>query len=211
MSTGKILIIIILSFMLLSSSIAGGYAFYRLRNPPTFTLDNSMKLTKPDENGFPMALDKHNVTCNNNAINQFSLIRHKDNFNDKIFYNYKCAASEKLETPREVTNPKTEANNQIIYLDRQNIKCNENEVISSFKLSNALGEWQYFYTCSKAKDPLTCRSIQTTPAKQGNAASSLVPLSVQCEPNEALSQFNLHNIGNGDMQYNYTCCKQDVK
>jgi hypothetical protein len=204
MSTIKILLIIVLSFVMLSSSAAAGYAFYVIKNQATFVFDNSIKVTKPNENGTAVFLDKHNVDCGLNAVNQFKLERH----NDSIFYNYKCSKSDKLESPQQVNNPKTELNASIIYLDRQNIKCGQDEVINNFKLNNALhNEWYYTYNCSKSKVPLTCRSVESESTPQGSNASAVSPLHVQCEPNEVLSQFNLHNAGNNQMTYKYTCCK----
>lgn len=206
MSTIKILLIIILSFVMLSSSAAAGYVYYVMKNQPTFAFDNSIKVTKPNENGTPVYLDRHNVDCGSNglALNQFKLERHNDN----IFYNYKCSKSDKLGSPQQIANPKTELNASIIFLDRQNIKCGQDEVLTNFKLNNALhNEWYYTYNCAKSKAPLTCRNVETQLTLIAPTASAVSPLHVKCEPDEVLSQFNLHSAGNNQMQYKYTCCK----
>jgi hypothetical protein len=205
MSTIKILLIIILSFVMLSSSVAIGYAFYVMKNQAMFALDNSIKVTRPNENGTAVFLDRHNVDCGVNALNQFKLEKNKDS----IFYNYKCSKSDKLESPQQIINPKTELNASIIYLNRQNIKCGQDEVINNFKLNNALhNEWYYTYNCSKSKVPLTCRSVESESTQIAPIASAVSPLHVKCEPDEVLSQFKLHNPGNNNqMAYKYTCCK----
>jgi uncharacterized protein YegP (UPF0339 family) len=93
-------------------------------------------------------LDRHNVDCGTGALSQFNLTR---DGKGKYRYNYKCASSNKPLQCRDVTTPVNDhGGGDTIYLDRHNISCNNDEVISKFKLMSLPGnKIQYSYKCCK--------------------------------------------------------------
>ena len=96
-------------------------------------------------------LDRHTVDCDNKPITQFRLHRRIDGEWEGIFYKYKCGNTTS-NSCRDVT---TEYNDQgagnVRYLDRHNVKCNEGEYLSKFRLDvkddDALGKYRYEYKC----------------------------------------------------------------
>jgi len=111
------------------------------------------KETTLDVDGDPahtVYLDRHTVDCDNKPITQFRLGRNSDG--DKIQYKYKCGNTTASNSCRDVT---TEYNDQgegnVIYLDRHDVKCNEGEYLSKFRLDvkddDPQGKYRYEYKC----------------------------------------------------------------
>jgi hypothetical protein len=94
-------------------------------------------------------LDRHNVNCEDNPISQFKLNRNSSG--DKIRYDYKCMYSNKPVSCRNVTTTKNDVGNgNLVYLDRHDVKCNDDELISSFKLTRPDSSTiSYDYKCCK--------------------------------------------------------------
>jgi len=113
--------------------------------------------TTADVDGDPphtVYLDRHTVDCNNKPITQFKLDRRIDGEWEGIFYNYKCGKGPTSSNCRDVT---TGYNDQgagnVIYLDRHDVKCNEGEYLSKFRLdaddNDPTGRYRYEYKCCK--------------------------------------------------------------
>ena len=112
--------------------------------------ETTEKETEADVDGDPphtVYLDRHTVDCDNKPITQFKLHR-KDG--DKIQYKYQCGDTTS-NSCRDVT---TEYNDQgdgnVIYLNRHDIKCNEGEYLSKFRLNAGDNDkYRYEYKCCK--------------------------------------------------------------
>ena len=113
------------------------------------------KETTLDVDGDPphtVYLDRHTVDCDNKPITQFRLHRNSDG--DKIHYKYSCGNTIPSNSCRDVT---TEYNDQgagnVIYLNRHNVKCDEGEYLSKFRLdaddNDTTGKYRYEYKCCK--------------------------------------------------------------
>src|SRR6056300_1366186 len=109
------------------------------------------KETTLDVDGDPphtVYLDRHTVDCDNKPITQFRLHRNSDG--DKIHYKYSCGNTIPSNSCRDVT---TEYNDQgagnVIYLNRHNVKCDEGEYLSKFRLdaddNDTTGKYRYEY------------------------------------------------------------------
>jgi len=113
--------------------------------------ETTEKETTLDVDGDPphsVYLERHTVDCGNKPITQFKLHR-KDG--DKIQYKYQCGDTTS-NSCRDVT---TEYNDQgagnVIYLNRHNVKCDEGEYLSKFRLNvnddDTNPKYRYEYKC----------------------------------------------------------------
>ena len=119
--------------------------------------ETTEKETTLDIDGDPphtVYLDRHTVDCGNKPITQFRLHRNSQAEGaDKIHYKYQCGDTTS-NSCRDVT---TEYNDQgagnVIYLDRHNVKCDEGEYLSKFRLdaddNDTTGKYRYEYKCCK--------------------------------------------------------------
>ena len=82
------------------------------------------------------------------VLSQFRLVRPKEN---EIRYDYTCKKSNKPLTCRDVTTPANDwGGGNSIFLDKHDVSCNENEVISKVQLNRPTdGEISYKYKCCK--------------------------------------------------------------
>ena len=97
-------------------------------------------------------LERHTVDCNNKPITQFKL--HRNSAGDKIFYKYHCAKGPNSNICRDVTtNYNDQGGGNVIYLDRHDVKCNEGEYLSKFRMdvddNDTTGKYRYEYKCCK--------------------------------------------------------------
>ena len=115
--------------------------------------ETTEKETTLDVDGDPphtVYLDRHTVDCDNKPITQFKLGRDSDG--TKIQYKYQCGNTTASNSCRDVT---TGYNDQgagnVRYLDRHDVKCNEGEYLSKFRLDakddDTLGKYRYEYKC----------------------------------------------------------------
>jgi hypothetical protein len=163
-------------------------------------------------------LDRHNVECPfGKAIAQFKL-NAKDNGN-RISYSFNCIAPAvvdyKLSCYDTSTSPsdasgfgfKTE------FLDRQNVKCGDNQVMQRFQMASQGSNLQYNYRCCNVQAPrglvlMTNLPKQTVWADLGGSRIQFLDRhSVDCLPN-AMSAFKLEKNG-GNIRYIYTCSQGD--
>jgi hypothetical protein len=93
-------------------------------------------------------LDRHDVNCNGAPITQFKLGRATPS---QIHYDYMCGDASSDDC-RDVDTGWNDESANTIYLDRHNVKCNDNEYVSRFKLNrNNAGKFRYDYKCCKYK------------------------------------------------------------
>jgi hypothetical protein len=96
-------------------------------------------------------LDRHTVDCEDKFINQFKLLTQSAG---TMRYDYKCSDTPvDTETCRsDKISPQEDGGGNVIYLDRQNVSCNEGEALTKFRLSRPSGNTvAYEYTCCKTK------------------------------------------------------------
>ena len=97
--------------------------------------------------GNTVYLDRHNVDCGTKPIAQFKLVRPAGN---KIRYDYRCSNRPSTGPCRGANTGWNQESNKNIYLDRHNVRCNSDEVITQFKLNrNGRGKFRYDYKCCK--------------------------------------------------------------
>jgi hypothetical protein len=99
--------------------------------------------------GNSIFLDRHYVGCDEGGyISQFNLQHTGD---EKMLYNYTCNKTKKPLKYRAVLNPPSDfGGGNSIYLDRQDIKCNDDEVLNAFYLYRPTPETiAYSYRCGK--------------------------------------------------------------
>ena len=110
-----------------------------------------------------------------------------------------------------------DGNGQIIYLDRQNIHCGENEEISSFYMhhDSNLKKYQFVYQCCKTSVP--CEKNRFEKNKLTIIGDGRViwldRQDVNCGNNGYLNQFNLHTDHSTTplkVQFKYHCCEAPV-
>ena len=100
-------------------------------------------------------LNSHNVDCGKNkVINKFQLVRdgNPDTNSKKFRYSYNCSDAGAELTCRDVsTTQNNSGGGNVIYLDRHNVECREDEAISQFQLVALpqTGEIKYKYKCCK--------------------------------------------------------------
>ena len=116
------------------------------------TTDGGEHNTTPDVDGDPphsVYLERHTVDCATKPITQFKL--HRNSVGDKIFYKYHCAKGPASSTCRDVTTEyKDQGEGKVQYLDRHDVKCNEGEYLSKFRLDvGDTDKYRYEYKCCK--------------------------------------------------------------
>ena len=104
-----------------------------------------------DGGGNIIYLDRHSVNCEDQFINQFRLTRPSGN---TIRYDYKCSDTPvDEETCRtDKIAPQEDGGGNLIYLDRQNVNCKDDEALTKFRLTRPSNNTiAYEYTCCKPK------------------------------------------------------------
>lgn len=156
-------------------------------------------------------LDRHGVSCNANALNQLNLKRKGDaqgNPDGNFRYDFTCTSGGALGPSQNKTTPLNDlGNGSAVYLDRHDVKCGDNEVLTGLKLVTNGGKIQYQYKCAPSSAKLTCRQDNTQFDAEGDGRSVFLDRhNVKCKPNEALSRLHLARKGDGNFRYEYTCC-----
>jgi hypothetical protein len=178
-----------------------------------------------DEGGGNTAyLDRHNISCNTGALNNLKLVRRRDaqgNADGNYRYDYACTTGGYLgNTEAKTTQWHDEGAGNTIYLDRLDVDCGINNLISGLRLvrnidaqGKAIGTHQYQYKCAPSSKALKCRRVSTVADSEGAGnAIYLDRHNIKCEDNEALSRLKLVRVGdaqgmpNGNYRYDYTCC-----
>jgi hypothetical protein len=102
--------------------------------------------------GHTIYLDRHNVDCGKNPLSKFRLVRPRGN---QIRYDYSCNAKKATGSCHNKNTGWNQEHRMSIYLDRHDVKCGRNEVITGFKLVRngrafrGRGKFRYNYKCCK--------------------------------------------------------------
>jgi hypothetical protein len=194
-----------------------------------------------DESSNNIFLDRHDVDCSNNGISRFQLVRsvNSQGFQNGLFevvgsatnkfrYDYICSSGGNLRPISSAKNTQFNDNNgSLVFLDRHNVECENNSVLSRFKLitEKDTSKIRYDYTCRFSNNPLICRVVKTTVNERDDAGNTvfLDRHDVRCDDDEVLSQFKLVNLPDEvitlppfnirtnkpskKIQYEYKCCK----
>jgi len=163
-----------------------------------------------DGGGNAVYVDRHNIDCGVQGVQRLHYQRNPAN-QSQFRYDYTCANGGSLgaATPKN-TGFNDEGGGNTIYLDRHNIDCGDNSVMSQLKLNrDGAGKFKYDYTCLSSNAPLTCRDV-TTPANDWGGGKSIFldRHDLKCNDNEAMSQFHLTRPSDNTIQYNFKCCKK---
>lgn len=96
-------------------------------------------------------LDRHNVQCENgSAISRMQLRSENDTFR----YDYSCSKTQEFGDCYNLsTAPNLLRGFEVAHLDRHDVKCQPNEVLSRFQLVRVGDQIKYDYTCCKYKPP----------------------------------------------------------
>ena len=154
-------------------------------------------------------LDRHNVNCGTKAINQFQYQR---DGTSNFHYNFTCSDGGNLgpSAPTAGSTPSGPyyGDQLYMYLDRHNISCPVNNVLSQFQFTRPdANSMKYNYSCKPSDKPLTCREVITPPDDYGIGPMHLEKHNVSCEADEAMSQFQFIRPSPDKIQYKYKCCK----
>ena len=158
-------------------------------------------------NGKVIYLDRHNIDCNSSGgINRFLYQDDKG----KLYYKYNCASGGSLDAASTTSTTSNAGNKDAsyYYLDRHEVKCPDNSVLSQFKLARPDGNnIRYDYSCKKSKVPLNCKPVSTIGNDDGGGKMwHLDRHDVKCADNEVLSGFKMTRLPGSKIQYNYNCC-----
>jgi hypothetical protein len=97
--------------------------------------------------GSAMFLERHDVDCGKNPITRIQLQRPEG---DQIRYDYTCNSKNVSGACRDVNTEWNQESDETSSLDRHDVKCNPNEVITQFKLNrDGKGKFRYDYKCCK--------------------------------------------------------------
>jgi hypothetical protein len=163
-------------------------------------------------------LVRHDITCDNDAINSFALQRKANDSGELARINYKVGCLEGVNsgtTDMKTTGPTKHGEGNYMYLDRQNVDC-ETRPISEFKLErHSENKVKYAYKCSTLDHTGECRDVQTPMTDEtGGNTYNLDRHDVKCEPGEAMTSFKLIRNALEDrvmygekVAYSYKCCK----
>ncbi|ABC32352.1 conserved hypothetical protein [Hahella chejuensis KCTC 2396] len=168
-----------------------------------------------NKQGYNWYLDRHFVNCSNSdngALQGFQLER--DNSGKQIRYRFKCDSyKEVVNKEIKSTAINDDGDGNSIYLDRHNVDCGYNPVIS-FKLTRVGSDHiKYDYICGD-KELLSSKPIYERHTSYGadgasdsNFGSSLYldRHNVDCPDGNFISAFKLHVNGSHEYRYNYTC------
>jgi hypothetical protein len=142
----------------------GGIQRFQLKRPSTTKLDykytcvpgvnasqSGYKYTASNDwgGGNMIYLDRHKVNCGKKPISDFQLRRPAG---DKIQYRYRCSNRNAAGDCRNTATTWNTPSSSTIYLDRHNVKCKPNEVLTKFQLrhngqSGSAKKIRYDYTC----------------------------------------------------------------
>lgn len=175
--------------------------------PKTFT-SGSQTATQLNDDGGGNAVffDRHDINCNGQVLNELHLNRADAK---SIQFQYTCSTGGVLGTPlSKNTDWNDEGGGNTVFLDRHNVDCGVNSVISELKLVRNGYQYQYQYQCIPSTQTLNCRQTSTPWNDEGGGNSIFLDRhDLKCNSDEAISEFKLVRDGNGKYQYQYTCCK----
>lgn len=186
------------------------FIFFYKKDSKIFNLGEKKVTTSYSDNLLDVRyLDRHDITCGNNAINNLKYGRNSDG---SMNYTYQCTKDGDLGTA--IIDKETALNDNgggnAVYLDRHKIECDNKYLLSGLKLNRKddTNQIQYKYKCVPSNKELTCTDKTTYWQEEGNGDTAYLDRHfVDCGAHGALSK--LHLVRNSDLtryKYNYTCC-----
>ena len=128
-----------------------------------------------------------------------------------IRYNYLCGTIRYPTTPIKKINGRTyNGDGDMLYLDRQFVKCPSNSVISQVGLKRSGDDSWYEYVCSRLTYGRQHCTVHTTPFSYDGDGDTvyLDRQHVMCPHGNTLSSFRLERSGDHDhVPYRITCCR----
>ena len=96
-------------------------------------------------NGNTIYLDRHEINCNNKGIKDIKFIKE----NDRIKYDYKCGIYNLNNISNHETNYEDNGQGRNIFLDRHNLNCPNDKILTKIKLktNHQTNQIKYNYTC----------------------------------------------------------------
>ena len=163
-----------------------------------------------DGGGNAIYLDRHSLDCESNGISHFKLYRNPNNLS-QYQYGYTCSTGGPKLGPSMAKNTgfNDDGGGNVVYLDRHNVDCGSDGVLSQFKLARNLpSQYRYDYKCLPSTKPLTCRNVSTVGNEDGKGNSVYLDRhDVKCNEDEVLNQFKLYRPTGNQINYEYKCCK----
>ena len=170
--------------------------------------------------GNTLYLDRHDIKCNANGALSRLHLQTAPHLANTLRYDYTCMSSGSLGNTLSKTTPfNDDGGGNAVYLDRHDVDCGNNAVITDLKLQrNSSGnQYQYQYKCAApSKQPLKCRADSTPWNDEGGGNTVYLDRhNIKCKPSEALSRVHLQRQWNaqgnptGKYRYDYTCCSYD--
>ena len=159
-----------------------------------------------DGRGNAVYLDRHNVACRwGFSLKKFRLLR----AGSKLSYEFECCKTH-TSTCRWVYNSfSDDGNGNAVYLDRQPVSCNRDELLGSFQLqrNSHHNKWRYQRLCCK-KGYLTCYNKDTRFNDDGKGKVYYLDRhNVDCGHNYFLQYFTLQrNYKHNQIKYTMRCC-----
>lgn len=172
---------------------------------------SSKKETMPEIYHGVAYLNRHGVTCEDGALNQFKLTGEKQG---EYNYEYKCVEDIpgfSLGT-QQTTEPEVKTLNSISssILTEINVDCKKSP-ISHIKLNpTAAGNISYNYKCAtNTVNKSTCKTKKSVGMSEVPDHRALINNDVKCDGKEVITQFQLKKEegAKGKYYYDYKCCK----
>ena len=164
-----------------------------------------------DGGGNFVYLDRHQVGCGQNEM-MVSMGLVRDSSHKNYRYKYTCCTTPYPCHQRIVNNPFTDdGRGNAIYMDRQNVQCSNDNLITFFHLNrnSAHNKVRYTYKCCNIPGRQKKSYDASTPWNDegGGHAVYLDRHHVHCNSGYGLTKFHLVRNGHGRYQYRIRCTK----
>jgi hypothetical protein len=181
--------------------------------PAVTALDTKDYETPINQSGNVIRLDRHDVKCENGALNQFKLYK----TGNQMQYKYRCVEgipNHSLGTFKIAPFVTTAANMDFRKLENINVDCGSKPV-GSFQLTRrgtngSTTDWRdisYRYKCvNNDVNSSTCQTKATRASSNRSDADLLTSSDVSCGDNKVITQFKLKKDGSNKFYYEYKCC-----
>jgi len=183
---------------------------YTCCGPPPFYAKTALRTpSQYDGHGHVVYLDRHNVQCpTDTAMTQFWL-RRSGHTTD--FFAFECGLIPSCSSSRGLTTPgNDDGRGNMIYLDRHNVECNYNEVMTQWRLYRPTHTTMSFaYTCCAPVKPLgTCTEKQTPINVDGGGNTIYLDRhNVVCDTGTAMQSWRFVRRSHTTFNIVYRCCK----
>jgi hypothetical protein len=178
---------------------------------PKLSLRAGNSGAQADGNGTVYYLDRHNVDCGSDALNQFGLIRQPGG---RTQYNFSCLKPLNLQTKALATSAQYKGGRRgrrssATYLDRHDVNCGDKPITQFGLKRNGTRRIYYKYKCGNVlSSDVTCRNTSTPWNQESSSVHYLDRHNAKCNSDEYMSKFKLNRNGRGKFRYDYKCCKK---